>query len=482
MKTIGVAMKFYNTKRSETPTIRTTAIEFVKGRFLRHKSQKNVNRKDRLSKLFTCDTDLVYITSDSYCDYISEMNHVKVSPRNMDFLTFDESWNQERGQNKSSPNNSQSNHLWTFIDFDTSKQSSMTNREASYAKVKNYTLSEKSISTRHVRMDGTDTAKRLINIRGFFRTKTKKNNNASAKKQAYHDHIDRKPSPNTLKKPLRYTYSKMASYDISSPTTRSCSTESLSDDDDDDDSFWTDLSTHQCILNDISVRYSKRSEISSSFSVKVNPSGKMMELPLNPNQSHLCASYWAEQNKRPYMEDRFIIDGIGSVPFSAPSDNHQSNEQYLEPITIYGVFDGHAGSLASHYCSDFFSSYLTSDKMFHTDLPRALQSTFNELDKDFISTGNNDGSTACVTLVVGKKKVICANAGDTRAIIIQSDGNIINLSRDHKPNLQEETKRIHSLGGRIVHTGTGTWRVEGRLAVSRSIGDASLKPYISSSE
>jgi len=34
----------------------------------------------------------------------------------------------------------------------------------------------------------------------------------------------------------------------------------------------------------------------------------------------------------------------------------------------------------------------------------------------------------------------------------------------------------NALGGRVIHW--GRWRVEGVLAVSRSIGDARLKPYV----
>ena len=50
---------------------------------------------------------------------------------------------------------------------------------------------------------------------------------------------------------------------------------------------------------------------------------------------------------------------------------------------------------------------------------------------------------------------------------------------DHKPSLPRETKRITSLGGRVIYY-SGRWRVEGKLAVSRGIGDITLKDYICS--
>jgi len=47
------------------------------------------------------------------------------------------------------------------------------------------------------------------------------------------------------------------------------------------------------------------------------------------------------------------------------------------------------------------------------------------------------------------------------------------MSVDHKPNREDEEKRIRNLGGKIIHW--GRWRVQGVLAVSRAIGDVTLQ-------
>jgi hypothetical protein len=67
-------------------------------------------------------------------------------------------------------------------------------------------------------------------------------------------------------------------------------------------------------------------------------------------------------------------------------------------------------------------------------------------------------------------------AGDSRAILVQRGARAVALSRDHKPSLPDETKRITDLGGKVIFW--GRWRVEGILAVSRAIGDRHLKPYV----
>ena len=81
-------------------------------------------------------------------------------------------------------------------------------------------------------------------------------------------------------------------------------------------------------------------------------------------------------------------------------------------------------------------------------------------------------------IVLRKQKIVCANAGKSRAIIVWSDRSVIWLSRDHKPSKLREVEQIKKLSGHVIHK--NRWRVEGQLAVSRAIGDAALKPYITS--
>ena len=66
--------------------------------------------------------------------------------------------------------------------------------------------------------------------------------------------------------------------------------------------------------------------------------------------------------------------------------------------------------------------------------------------------------------------------GDSRCILVKNNGEIKEMSYDHKPNSESERHRITQNGGRVVFF--GTWRVEGILAVSRSFGDRLLKRWI----
>ena len=78
------------------------------------------------------------------------------------------------------------------------------------------------------------------------------------------------------------------------------------------------------------------------------------------------------------------------------------------------------------------------------------------------------GSTGVVVLIT-PSHMLCANAGDARAILSKKDS-VLPLSFDHKPNNDIETCRVERDGG-LIKMG----RVDGALAVSRSFGDFAYK-------
>ena len=59
--------------------------------------------------------------------------------------------------------------------------------------------------------------------------------------------------------------------------------------------------------------------------------------------------------------------------------------------------------------------------------------------------GINAGATSCVVLIT-ESKIICANSGDSRAVLCKKNSKAIGLSKDHKPENLEEMKRIEAAG------------------------------------
>ena len=67
-------------------------------------------------------------------------------------------------------------------------------------------------------------------------------------------------------------------------------------------------------------------------------------------------------------------------------------------------------------------------------------------DKDIRAIPFGAGCTSCVVLVT-QDKIICANSGDSRAVIGLKNGDLIELSYDHKPDNDGELKRVKAGGG-----------------------------------
>merc|ERR1719263_462298 len=85
----------------------------------------------------------------------------------------------------------------------------------------------------------------------------------------------------------------------------------------------------------------------------------------------------------------------------------------------------------------------------------------------------NWGCTATVALVRRSGsglRLHVANVGDSRALAIDNARGHARVSQDHRPSDESEARRVRQDGG-FVQMG----RVSGVLAVSRALGDFSLK-------
>jgi serine/threonine protein phosphatase PrpC len=154
-------------------------------------------------------------------------------------------------------------------------------------------------------------------------------------------------------------------------------------------------------------------------------------------------------------------------------------------IAVYAVFDGHGGDRASKFCKKNLMNSIFSQTKFieKADWENALKKGLKHLDKEFLDKyqDSDDGTTAIVVLQVNNKLYI-GNLGDSRAILCRGK-EVIPLSSDHKPDREDEYERIQNLGGDVINNHATGYipRVNGILAVSRAIGDKSLKypiPYV----
>lgn len=71
-----------------------------------------------------------------------------------------------------------------------------------------------------------------------------------------------------------------------------------------------------------------------------------------------------------------------------------------------------------------------------------------------------------------RRVLYCANAGDARGVLCRS-AKAVRLTYDHKGSDKQEAKRITDAGGFVM-----SGRVNGVLAVTRSLGDSSMKEFV----
>ncbi|XP_028817724.1 protein phosphatase, Mg2+/Mn2+ dependent, 1Lb [Denticeps clupeoides] len=181
------------------------------------------------------------------------------------------------------------------------------------------------------------------------------------------------------------------------------------------------------------------------------------------------AAVYSIQGRRDHMEDRF------QVVADVANKSHPS---------IFGVFDGHGGEAAAEYAKTHLMEGLKKQlQTFEKEKENSLQSYQSilkqqilSLDKEMLeklSANFDEAGTTCLVALLSEKELTVANVGDSRGVLCDKDGNVIELSHDHKPYQLKERKRIKRAGGFISFN--GSWRVQGVLAMSRSLGDYPLK-------
>ena len=145
------------------------------------------------------------------------------------------------------------------------------------------------------------------------------------------------------------------------------------------------------------------------------------------------------------------------------------------------VYDGHAGSLAARIAADTLTRYfMHPDRCEGFDCGRpsftaeALREAYLATDRLIVGRGTESGAAAATFYLQGER-FLAGNAGDSR-IVIGEGSRAIELTVDHKPDLPEERARIEALGGRVIALDVP--RVQGTLAMSRALGDAPLKPFV----
>lgn len=148
--------------------------------------------------------------------------------------------------------------------------------------------------------------------------------------------------------------------------------------------------------------------------------------------------------------------------------------------SLFSVFDGHMGDHCSKFLQRYLGRYIYNNRHYPHDMARALKSAFLRLDHTYLKIALGEGRSAgaaAIALLVHKRVLYVANAGDCRAVLCEG-GTAVPLSTDHVPSNETELERIQRHGVRVKH---GRLRVTSRtgeglsLNVSRGFGSIAFK-------
>ncbi|KAG2319778.1 hypothetical protein Bca4012_053963 [Brassica carinata] len=225
-----------------------------------------------------------------------------------------------------------------------------------------------------------------------------------------------------------------------------------------------------------------------------------------------CIPLWGTVSicgERSEMEDAVrALPRFLKIPIKMLMGDHEGMSPSLTHLTshFFGVYDGHGGLQVADYCHDrihfalaeeiewikeelcerntgegrqvqwekvFFDCFLKVDDEVKGKINRPVVGSPDKMVLEAVSP-ETVGSTAVVALVCSSH-IIVSNCGDSRAVLLRGKESMP-LSVDHKPDREDEYARIERAGGKVIQ-----WqgaRVSGVLAMSRSIGDQYLEPYV----
>lgn len=179
-------------------------------------------------------------------------------------------------------------------------------------------------------------------------------------------------------------------------------------------------------------------------------------------------------------------------------DRHSVSRQLLQDgktaLSVTVVLDGHGGQGAAEFCNQELGLRIQNLLFAEPfDSPRVgglVQRAFLETDARLLGLHPHDasGTTALALLLwtragePGIARALTANCGDCRLVVAEKRDNAyvaVRITNDHNADQPEERERIERLGGRVVVDGNGNARVEGHIKVTRALGDAAMKKYVS---
>ncbi|KAL3699624.1 hypothetical protein R1sor_017646 [Riccia sorocarpa] len=207
-------------------------------------------------------------------------------------------------------------------------------------------------------------------------------------------------------------------------------------------------------------------------------------------------------------ESRDYGDGRRIDTFEIGSFKEQPKQGYIPAFVAKQDGDGEVFSeKVEQYAQKVLEDGVRIRRILEEALSRSIHTINVLFATEATQLGLFSGTTACIVIQV-ERDLLIANLGDSKAFICEPAGKTTckrqprskqrkkrrvsgreckeilkarELTSDHSPDRDDERQRIEDAGGFVTEDGDVS-RVNGKLAVSRSIGDVHLKRYGVSAE
>ncbi|KAJ4753189.1 Protein phosphatase 2C family protein [Rhynchospora pubera] len=201
---------------------------------------------------------------------------------------------------------------------------------------------------------------------------------------------------------------------------------------------------------------------------------------------HLCGQYSmavAQANLKNEDRCQLVSGSLSNIARNGPTG------------VFVGIYDGHGGDICSQFVLDNLFNDLKSaisNQPGHVDYPAAIQQAYLSTEDRFLGLARRNWEriprlaavgSCCLSGVVCNNVLHVANAGDSRAVLARwgvgdENAEAVQLSIDY--NAQDEDRRNelqlqHTDDPVLFSVVNGTYRVRGRIQVTRAIGDFYLK-------
>ena len=173
------------------------------------------------------------------------------------------------------------------------------------------------------------------------------------------------------------------------------------------------------------------------------------------------------------MINEALGDKVGCSATSGRSTKYEDNFMSFvqDDVLFVGVFDGHAGHESAFIAADTFSKilgniisplFIDKDKRtLKTGMRRAFSLVNDELNRRLVK----DGTTA-VIVCIKDGLCLCGHLGDSLALLVKKQGSQF-ITKQHRPTDKDEYASLRRKNKSV----SNDWRVDGKLCVSRSLGD-----------